>query len=192
MYVLSRKNIFPLAVWTGSVSHEWAWGRSTVTHTHTHTTHIHHQSHSVDRLIYSKGQNPNLYLYISLCSILLFFSLSLPFPFFYSIYLRPHLIIDSAPGSSFMMRVYLCASVCSCVHLHNLKQTLVRTALSYLHTLEDAQMWEQACVSVSLSLKEWCVCVLSCVSTSAAILLKCRVKRNVWRWCWCRNRCFQF
>lgn len=93
----------------------------TQTHTHTqgHTSHIHHQSLSVDRLIYSTGQNLKLYLYLPLGCILPIVSLSLVFPvFILSIYshMKSLILLQAIPYypcDSLCMRV--CVRVCMCV-----------------------------------------------------------------------------
>lgn len=117
---LTYKHVFFLARTAKSVSQEWAQGTckgSRVRNRHIHTHIFHPSSKTVLTGLFNRTKPQSLSIYNPPS-----FFLSLPFFFtLYFIYLRPHLNIDSAPGSSFMVhaRVYVCMRklVCVCKHV---------------------------------------------------------------------------
>lgn len=176
LFICTHKYLFPLARKTvKSVPREWAQGRSegsavthmrahTHVHAHTHFTSISHpsskpqcwQAYLVNR---TKHQSLSIYIPLLHPSFLLPFS---HFSSFYFIYLRPHSITDSAPGSSLGCVSICVRCVCSCVYLHNPKVKSSEYLRLCLHThmkthvLTDVRAW---CEGVSLSLKDWWLCV---------------------------------
>lgn len=116
---LTYKHVFSLARTAKSVSQEWAQGTckgSRVRNRHIHTHILHPSSKTVLTGLFNRTKPQSLSIYNPPS-----FFLSLPFFFtLYFIYLRPHLNIDSAPGSSFMVhaRVYVCMRMLVCVCKH--------------------------------------------------------------------------
>lgn len=116
---LTYKHVFSLARTAKSVSQEWAQGTckgSRVRNRQIHTHILHPSSKTVLTGLFNRTKPQSLSIYNPPS-----FFLSLPFFFtLYFIYLRPHLNIDSAPGSSFMVhaRVYVCMRMLVCVCKH--------------------------------------------------------------------------
>lgn len=159
-------------------------------HAHTHFTSISHpsskpqcwQAYLVNR---TKHQSLSIYIPLLHPSFLLPFS---HFSSFYFIYLRPHSITDSAPGSSLGCVSICVRCVCSCVYLHNPKVKSSEYLRLCLHTHMktrvdrcESMMWR--CVTFPEGLMVVCgcvcLCVWVCVWLSTAWLLKFKI--NIWR-----------
>lgn len=141
---LTYKHVFSLARTAKSVSQEWAQGTckgSRVRNRHIHTHILHPSSKTVLTGLFNRTKPQSLSIYNPPS-----FFLSLPFFFtLYFIYLRPHLNIDSAPGSSFMVhaRVYVCMRMLVCVFANMFDRC-------------ESMLWS----CVTFPLQDRCACVI--------------------------------